>query len=465
MCSRVVPFLVRNLSVVKCCLKQNRYQFSTLNVCSRTINKPTRTSWPVRSFAKEAPARKILENAHINVGTIGHVDHGKTTLTAAITKVCERDGMSKFVSYDEIDKAPEEKARGITINAAHIEYSTKKRHYAHTDCPGHADYVKNMISGASQMDGAVLVVAATDGQMPQTYEHLLLAKQVGIKQIVVFINKADLVDQEMLDLVELEIRELLCDFGFDGNGTPIIHGSALLAVNGDTSEFGEPSIRKLLDALDSHFQSPSRDMTSPFILPIDNSFTVPGRGTVVTGTIVQGTMKKNDEAELLGFDENLKTTLSVVQIFRKSVDSAKAGDNVGVLLRNIRAAAVQRGMLLCAKDSKSISNHFDASVYFLSRTEGGRSKPVMTKYIQQLFSQTWNCPCRIDLLPGTNMIMPGDHAPIRLTLLRKMVMCNGQAFTIRENNITVATGIITNQLPSLEIVRCNLSKVEVNLDK
>jgi elongation factor Tu len=379
--------------------------------------------------------------------------------------VLERDGFSKFVSYDEIDRAPEEKSRGITINAAHIEYSTTKRHYAHTDCPGHADYIKNMISGASQMDGAILVVAATDGQMPQTYEHLLLAKQVGIQKIVVYINKADLVDQEVLELVELEIRELLSDFGFDGAEAPVIFGSALLAMNGDKSQIGELSIQKLLNALDTYIPNPSRNITSPFMLPIDNAFTVPGRGTVVTGTIKEGTLKKNDEADLLGFDEQIKTTLSVVQVFKKSVDSAKAGDNVGVLLRNVKAAAVQRGMMLCARDSRSISNYFTGKVYFLSRTEGGRKKPVMTKYIQQIYSQTWNCACRVDLTADTNMIMPGDHASIYLTLLRQMALSSGQPFTIRENNVTVATGIITGQLDNVEIINCNLSKVVLPHEK
>ncbi|KAF4532013.1 hypothetical protein B566_EDAN014735 [Ephemera danica] len=471
MWSTVIPFMIRRrvFNAVKYCIEQNHRQFTTFKITSvnpldLTFQKLRPQTLLSRSYVQEAPANEESETSHCNVGTIGHVDHGKTTLTAAITKVSERDGLSKYISYDEIDRAPEEKARGITINAAHIEYSTKKRHYAHTDCPGHADYIKNMISGASQMDGAILVVAANDGQMPQTYEHLLLAKQVGIKQIVVFVNKADLVDQEVRDLVEIEIRDLLTDFGFDGNNTPVIHGSALLAMKGDKSEFGEPSIRKLLEALDLHVYSPQRDYTSPFVLPIDNAFTVPGRGTVVTGTILQGAMKKNDEADLLGFDENVKTTLSVVQIFKKSVNSAKAGDNVGVLLRNVRVAAVQRGMLLCARNSKSTSNQFDAKIYFLSRSEGGRSRPVMTKYIQMLYSQTWSCTCRLDLMPQNDMIMPGDHAPIRLTLLRKMVMNEGQPFTIRENNVTVATGIVTKQLPSVYIVNCNLSKVDVNFD-
>lgn len=334
---------------------------------------------------------------HCNVGTIGHVDHGKTTLTAAITKVLAKDGAAKYVSYDEIDKAPEEKARGITINAAHIGYATKKRHYAHTDCPGHADYVKNMISGASQMDGAILVVAATDGTMPQTREHLLLAKQVGIEKIVVFINKADLADTESLELVELELRELLHDFGFDGVDCPVVCGSALLALQGDQSEMGEPSVRRLLDAIDEYFPQPTRDTTSPVLMPIDNAFTVPGRGTIVVGTVKRGTLQRNHDVSLLGFDQNIKTSVGDVQIFRKSVPQVQAGDNVGVLLRGLKIASVQRGMLLCALGTETISNHFDGSMYLLSKGEGGRSRPLTSKYIQQIFSRTWNVPCRIDL--------------------------------------------------------------------
>lgn len=397
---------------------------------------------------------------HCNVGTIGHVDHGKTTLTAAITKILSRDGATRFVSYDEIDKAPEERARGITINAAHIEYVTKNRHYAHTDCPGHADYIKNMISGASQMDGAILVVAANDGQMPQTREHLLLAKQVGVEKVVVFINKADLVENDVLELVELEMRELLDDFGFNGLHSPVICGSALLALNGDTSELGENSIWNLLDAIDKYFVIPTRDYTSPFVLPIDNAFTVLGRGTVVIGTLGRGIIKRNMEAELLGFDEEIKTTISDIQVFKKSVPEAKAGDNLGALVRGVRIQSVQRGMLLCAAGSQAIGNHFEANVYFLTKAEGGRSKPVTSKYIQQLFSRTWNVPCRVDLVSG-EMLMPGEHGSVYLTLLRRMVMIEGQTFTIRENHKTVGTGIIVKMLKSVNIVKSNLSKVDI----
>ncbi|XP_049881042.1 elongation factor Tu-like [Pectinophora gossypiella] len=402
---------------------------------------------------------KFEEKKHCNIGTIGHVDHGKTTLTAAITKVLAKDGLAQYVSYDEIDKAPEEKARGITINAAHVGYSTKLRHYAHTDCPGHADYIRNMISGASQMDAAVLVVAGNDGPMPQTREHLLLAKQVGIKHILVYINKADLVDNELLELVEIEMRELLSDFGYDGNTVPMICGSALKALNGDESEYGAPSIRKLLDTMDEYIPPIVRDLQSPFLMPIDNAFTVPGRGTVVVGTIKRGVMKKNDEADLMGFGYNIKTTLSDIQIFKKSVSEALAGDNVGVLLRGMRIKSVETGMLLCAAKSFQLSNHYKAKIYFLTRNEGGRKKPVFSKYSQQMFSGTWNIACRIDLDPSMNMMMPGDHGEVYLTLLEGMVMTQGQPFTIRENNVTVATGIVTDTLPSIDVPKGKLGKV------
>ncbi|XP_047539294.1 elongation factor Tu-like [Vanessa atalanta] len=402
---------------------------------------------------------KTLEKKHCNIGTIGHVDHGKTTLTAAITKVLSKDGNSKYVSYDEIDKAPEEKARGITINAAHVGYSTKNRHYAHTDCPGHADYIRNMISGASQMDAAILVVAANDGPMPQTREHLLLAKQVGIKYIIVYVNKVDLVGSDIIELVEIEMREMLSDFGYNGSTVPMVFGSALKALNEDESEIGAPSIRKLLDTIDKYVPPIIRDLESPFLMPIDNAFTVPGRGTVVVGTIKRGIMKKNDEAELMGFGFNTKTTLSDIQIFRSSVLEALAGDNVGVLLRGMKIRAVETGMLLCAAKSIKLSNHYKAKIYFLSRSEGGRKKPIFSKYSQQMFSGTWNIACRIDLEPTMDMMMPGDHGEVYLTLLEGMVMTEGQPFTIRENNVTVATGIVTDTLSSIDVPNGKLGKV------
>ncbi|XP_069675608.1 elongation factor Tu [Periplaneta americana] len=443
--------------ISKCGYERNNVIFERLGFLA-TSNYFFNFSIIPQSHKRHYSSNKKQE--HCNVGTIGHVDHGKTTLTAAITKLLSKDGLTNFVSYDEIDKAPEEKARGITINATHIQYITKKRHYAHTDCPGHADYIKNMISGASQMDGAILVVAATDGQMPQTREHLLLAKQVGVDKIVVFINKADLVESDVLELVELEMRETLEDFGFDGVNSPMIRGSALLALNGDKSELGEKSVEHLLEAIDNYFTIPTRDFESPFLLPIDNAFTVPGRGTVVIGTLGRGVMKRNAEADLLGFDVEIKTTISDVQVFKKSVSEAKAGDNIGALLRGVRIQAVQRGMLLCAAGSQSIGNHFEAKMYLLSRAEGGRSKPVTSKYIQQLFSKTWNVPCRVDLCDG-EMLMPGEHGTVYLTLLRQMVMSPGQSFTIRENNRTVGTGIIVQRLNNITIVKSNLSKIEI----
>uniref|UniRef100_A0A1B0D1H8 protein-synthesizing GTPase n=1 Tax=Phlebotomus papatasi TaxID=29031 RepID=A0A1B0D1H8_PHLPP len=447
----VLPRVI-NLNRVKSVnvISQYAWKLRNLSVLSRYYSQDSGSSDP------------SVEKTHCNVGTIGHIDHGKTTLTAAITKVLEKDGLSSFVSYDEIDRAPEEKARGITINACHVGYRTKNRHYAHTDCPGHADYVKNMISGASQMDGAILVVAADDGPMPQTREHLLLAKQVGIEKVVVYINKADKADEEMIELVELELRELLEDFGFDGNGAPVVAGSAMAALSGDTSPIGEDSIRRLLEAIDTYIPTPTRDFTSPFLLPIDNAFTVPGRGTVVVGTIKRGIMVKNAEAELLGFGEKAKTTLGDIQIFRKSVQKAVAGDNVGALLRGIKISTVQKGMLLCAAGSEKISNHFDASMYLLARSEGGRSKPLTSKYIQQMFSRTWNVPCRVDLVGDHDMMIPGDHGSVRLTLLRQMVMTVGQPFTIRENGATVATGVITKVHQSVHLPMNKLSKLQVN---
>ncbi|XP_046620689.1 elongation factor Tu-like [Neodiprion virginianus] len=416
-------------------------------------------------------SRRFTQNADdaetiCNVGTIGHVDHGKTTLTAAITKVLSSENDdSKYVSYGEIDKAPEEKARGITINIAHVGYRTKARRYAHTDCPGHSDFVKNMISGASQMDGAILVVAATDGTMPQTREHLLLAKQVGIKEIVVFVNKADIADMEMLELVEIETRELLTDIGFDGINSPVVYGSALRALQGDMSDFGVPSVRKLLDVVDSYITTPTRDYKSPFILPIDNAFTVPGRGTVVVGTLKQGTLKKNANANLLGFDEEIPTTIGDIQIFKQSVLEAKAGENVGVLIRGIKISRVQTGMLLCAANSLSVSNHYAAQIYLLTKREGGRKKPMQASgYIQPLYSSTWHITCRVDLkLPdGTELLMPGEHAEARLTLMRKMPFLEGQAFTIRENKCTVITGIVTKQLDSIPVINRKLKKVQLS---
>jgi elongation factor Tu len=319
-----------------------------------------------------------------------------------------------------------------------------------------------MISGTAQMDGAILVVSACDGSMPQTREHMLLAKQVGVKNIVVYINKADIADAEMLDLVEIEIRELLDSFGFDGTNSPLIRGSALKALQGDESEIGEKSIVKLLDAIDSHIPTPQRDIKSPLVMPIDNFFTVPGRGSVVVGTIEKGTMTKNDEVELLGFDVHLKSTINDIQVFKKSIPKAIAGDHVGVLLRNLKISNFQRGMLLCASKTQTVSNHYDANMYLLSHSEGGRKLPLTSKYIQQVFSKTWNIPVRVDI-PNNSMLMPGENGSVRLTLFKKMVMADGQPFTIREQGFTVATGIITQRHKSVELPLNKLSKLELNI--
>lgn len=422
-----------------------------LGAISETQSNKKAFRWFSANNEKEKPT--------CNVGTIGHVDHGKTTLTAAITKVLQKTGLSSFVSYDQIDRAPEEKQRGITINTAHISYSSSLRHYAHTDCPGHSDYVKNMISGASQMDGAILVVAASDGQMPQTREHLLLAKQAGVKKVVVFVNKADLVDEDVLELVEIEVRELLEDYGYDGIDAPFVNGSALLALQGDQGPYGESSIQKLVKALDEYITIPTRDLTSPFLLPIDNYFTVPGRGSVVTGTLKRGIMRKGEAAELLGFDRHIKTVLNDLQVFKKSTPIIEAGQNVGVLLRGVKNEVLSRGMTLCASGSQKCHNRFEAAIYLLSHAEGGRSRPLVSPYMQQLFSDTWNVACRVDLPDGIHMLMPGDHGTVILTLQESMVMMQNQSFTIRENNSTVGTGIIIKLLDTVLIPQKKLDKI------
>nr|XP_033333012.1 elongation factor Tu-like [Megalopta genalis] len=410
-----------------------------------------------------------LKQEICNIGTIGHVDHGKTTLTAAITKyLSEINKDCKYVPYDEIDKAPEEKKRGITINIAHIGYKTKKRQYAHTDCPGHADYIKNMLSGASQMDGAIMVVAADDGPMPQTKEHLLLIKSIGIKHIIVYINKIDLADDEIGDLVEIEVRELLSEYGYNGTMTPFIRGSALLALNGDKSKIGVPSIQLLLDTLDDHIPTVKRDYTSPFMLPIDNIFTVPGRGTVVIGTLTKGTIKKGMAADLLGFDEKQKTSISDIQIFQKSVPEARAGENVGTLIRGIKLNSVRRGMILCASNSLNISNHFEANFYLLSPQEGGRQHSLPRNgFCTTIFCSTWNTYCRFDfLLPGgVDILMPGEITTARLTSMFCMPVTEGQFFTVRENKRTIGAGQVMKVFKQIQVDKRKMHKVKVNFDE
>ncbi|HWP23960.1 MAG TPA: elongation factor Tu [Candidatus Binatia bacterium] len=381
---------------------------------------------------------------HLNIGTIGHVDHGKTTLTAAITKVLEKQGKAKFLAYDQIDKAPEERERGVTINIAHVEYETDKRHYAHVDCPGHADYVKNMITGAAQMDGAILVVSAADGPMPQTREHILLARQVGVPAIVVFLNKADMVDdKELLDLVELEVRELLSKYKFPGDDTPVIVGSALKALEGDTSEMGEGAILKLMDAVDSFIQEPVRDVDKPFLMPVEDVFTISGRGTVVTGRVERGIIKVGDEIEIVGFRETQKTVATGVEMFRKLLDEGRAGDNIGVLLRGTRREDVERGQVLAKPGSITPHKRFNAEAYVLTKEEGGRHTPFFNGYRPQFYFRTTDVTGVVKLPEGTEMVMPGDNINVEIELITPVAMEEGLKFAIREGGRTVGAGVVT----------------------
>ena len=381
---------------------------------------------------------------HLNIGTIGHVDHGKTTLTAAITKVLEKQGKAKFMAYDQIDKAPEERERGVTINIAHVEYETDKRHYAHVDCPGHADYIKNMITGAAQMDGAILVVSAADGPMPQTREHILLARQVGVPAIVVYLNKADMVDdKELLDLVELEVRELLSKYKFPGDDTPIVVGSALKALEGDTSELGECSIMKLMEAVDSFIQEPVRAIDKPFIMPVEDVFTISGRGTVVTGRVERGIIKVGEEIEIVGFRATQKTVATGVEMFRKLLDEGQAGDNIGVLLRGTKREEVERGQVLAKPGSITPHTNFTAEAYVLTKEEGGRHTPFFNGYRPQFYFRTTDVTGVVKLPQGTEMIMPGDNINVEIELITPVAMDEGLKFAIREGGKTVGAGIVT----------------------
>ncbi len=381
---------------------------------------------------------------HLNIGTIGHVDHGKTTLTAAITKVLEKQGKAKFMAYDQIDKAPEERERGVTINIAHVEYETDKRHYAHVDCPGHADYIKNMITGAAQMDGAILVVSAADGPMPQTREHILLARQVGVPAIVVYLNKADMVDdKELLDLVELEVRELLSKYKFPGDDTPIVVGSALKALEGDTSELGEGSIMKLMEAVDSFIQEPVRAIDKPFIMPVEDVFTISGRGTVVTGRVERGIIKVGEEIEIVGFRATQKTVATGVEMFRKLLDEGQAGDNIGVLLRGTKREEVERGQVLAKPGSITPHTKFTAEAYVLTKEEGGRHTPFFNGYRPQFYFRTTDVTGVVKLPQGTEMIMPGDNINVEIELITPVAMDEGLKFAIREGGKTVGAGIVT----------------------
>ncbi|AAZ96344.1 translation elongation factor Tu [Thiobacillus denitrificans ATCC 25259] len=380
---------------------------------------------------------------HVNVGTIGHVDHGKTTLTAAITTILSKKFGGAAKKYDEIDSSPEEKARGITINTAHVEYETASRHYAHVDCPGHADYVKNMITGAAQMDGAILVVSSADGPMPQTREHILLARQVGVPYIIVYMNKADMVDDaELLELVEMEVRELLSKYDFPGDDTPIIVGSALKALEGDQSDIGEPSIIKLAEALDTYIPEPERAIDKPFLMPVEDVFSISGRGTVVTGRVERGVIKVGEEIEIVGITPTVKTTCTGVEMFRKLLDQGQAGDNVGVLLRGTKREEVQRGQVLAKPGSIKPHTKFSAEIYVLSKDEGGRHTPFFNGYRPQFYFRTTDVTGSIELPAGTEMVMPGDNVSIKVSLIQPIAMDEGLRFAIREGGRTVGAGVV-----------------------
>jgi elongation factor Tu len=381
---------------------------------------------------------------HINVGTIGHVDHGKTTLTAAITVTMAKQYGGEEKKFDEIDKAPEEKERGITISTSHVEYRSQNRHYAHVDCPGHADYVKNMITGAAQMDGAILVVSAADGPMPQTREHILLARQVGVPRIVVFLNKADMVDdKELLELVEMEVRELLSSYEFPGDDIPVVVGSALKALGGDTSEVGEESIKKLIAAMDSYFEIPERQIDKPFLLPIEDVFSISGRGTVVTGRIERGIVKVGEEVEIVGIHDTQKTTCTGVEMFKKLLDEGRAGDNVGVLLRGTKKDDVERGQVLAKPGTITPHKKFEAEVYVLSKEEGGRHTPFFKGYRPQFYFRTTDVTGEVILADGVEMIMPGDNTKMTVNLIAPIAMEDGVRFAIREGGRTVGAGVVT----------------------
>ena len=392
-------------------------------------------------MSKEKFERK---KPHVNVGTIGHVDHGKTTLTAAINKVCAEVYGGEARAFDQIDNAPEEKARGITISTSHVEYDSPDRHYAHVDCPGHADYVKNMITGAAQMDGAILVVSAADGPMPQTREHILLSKQVGVPHIVVFLNKADMVDdEELLELVEMEVRELLDQYDFPGDDTPIVIGSALKALEGDSSDIGVNSITKLVETLDSYIPEPVRAVDQPFLMPIEDVFSISGRGTVVTGRIARGIVTVQDEVEIVGIRETEKTTCTGVEMFRKLLDEGRAGENVGVLLRGTKREEVERGQVLAKPGSITPHTKFSSEVYVLSKDEGGRHTPFFKGYKPQFFFETTDVTGSCELPAGTEMVMPGDNVNLEVELIAPIAMEEGQRFAIREGGRTVGAGVVT----------------------
>jgi elongation factor Tu len=394
-----------------------------------------------------AKAKFERTKPHCNIGTIGHIDHGKTTLTAAITKVLAEQGTAQFVAFDQIDKAPEEKARGITISTAHVEYETKQRHYAHVDCPGHADYIKNMITGAAQMDGAILVVSAADGPMPQTREHILLARQVGVPAVVVFMNKVDMVDDaELLDLVELEVRELLSKYEFPGDEIPVVRGSALKALEGDKGELGAQAIIKLMDEVDRYIPQPERDVDKPFLMPVEDVFSISGRGTVATGRIERGRVKTGEEVEVVGVKATTKTVVTGVEMFRKVLDEGQAGDNVGCLLRGIKREEIERGQVLAKPGSITPHTKFEAEVYILTKEEGGRHTPFFTGYRPQFYFRTTDVTGVAHLPEGTEMVMPGDNVKMSIELITPIAMEEGLRFAVREGGRTVGAGVVAKIL-------------------
>jgi elongation factor Tu len=392
-----------------------------------------------------AKAKFQRNKPHVNIGTIGHVDHGKTTLTAAITKVLAGRGQAEYKAFDQIDNAPEERERGITIATAHVEYETDNRHYAHVDCPGHADYVKNMITGAAQMDGAILVVSAADGPMPQTREHILLARQVGVPTLVVFLNKADMVDdEELIELVELEIRELLSSYDFPGDDTPIIKGSALKALEGDKGELGEEAILKLMDAVDSFIPVPERAIDKPFLMPVEDVFSISGRGTVATGRVERGVIKVGEEVEIVGMKPTTKTTVTGVEMFRKLLDQGQAGDNIGALLRGVKREDIERGQVLAKPGSITPHTKFKAEAYILTKEEGGRHTPFFNGYRPQFYFRTTDVTGIVDLAEGTEMVMPGDNVAVTVNLITPIAMDEGLRFAIREGGRTVGAGVVSS---------------------
>lgn len=433
--------LARNILLLS---NNNSTQFS--NISSRLV------LGGVRSFAgPPTPGQKKVytrDKPHCNVGTIGHVDHGKTTLTAAITKVLAEKKLAKKKTFAEIDNAPEERKRGITINSAHVEYSTEARHYGHTDCPGHADYIKNMITGAHQMDGAILVVAATEGPMPQTREHLILAKQIGIESIVVYLNKVDAADPEMLELAEMELRELMTEVGFDGEKVPIVSGSALCALEGQNDDIGRDSVVKLLKIVDEHIPTPVRQFDLPFLMPVESVHTITGRGTVVTGRLERGTVKKGADAEAVGHGKVLKTTVTGVEMFHKTLDEAQAGDSVGLLLRGLKRDDIKRGMVIAKPSTAKAVDQLEAQVYCLKKEEGGRKQPILDSSQSVLFCRTFDCSIWM-YLNNKDLLLPGEDSQIVIKMKKQMVMEKGLRFTIRDGSNTIATGVVTNILPNM----------------